>query len=205
MAWVAHGAHPVRRPIGSTLACGEFGAAGGAKSRGDGNGHVHSGFRRNDGLEVAGFWRWRRSCVAAVGFRFRRNCAVTAGGRWSRFREPDELARSLGLGRCGSALRIVAGQASGQHSQTKNRGRERPRVPSERSRQIDSCRVRRRCGYDAFLASPAGAAGALVGAPASGAAGGGVVGAAVVGALHSLVSALPPIICARTSGTGGPP
>jgi len=65
--------------------------------------------------------------------------------------------------------------------------------------------VRRERGYPACLASAAAAAGGAAGAPASGAAGAVVAGAPAGGALHSLVSGLPPIICARTSGTGGPP
>ena len=48
-----HGLGGARRtscapPSGSLIACGEFGAAGGAKS--NGHGHAHSGFRRNDGF-----------------------------------------------------------------------------------------------------------------------------------------------------------
>jgi hypothetical protein len=44
MAWVAHGAHPVRRPVGSLFACGEFGAAGGAKGKSNDNGDSESSF-----------------------------------------------------------------------------------------------------------------------------------------------------------------
>ncbi|MGD6142947.1 hypothetical protein QUV16_23380, partial [Xanthomonas citri pv. citri] len=59
-----HGLGGARRascapPFGSLIACGEFGAAGGAKGNGNGNGNgngkikMDSGFRRNDGLAVA--------------------------------------------------------------------------------------------------------------------------------------------------------
>ncbi|BAV95554.1 hypothetical protein LEN_0067 [Lysobacter enzymogenes] len=48
-----HGLGGARRascapPFGSTVACGEFGAAGGAKSNGNGKIKMDSGFRRND-------------------------------------------------------------------------------------------------------------------------------------------------------------
>ncbi|MET4731066.1 hypothetical protein ABIE09_004890 [Lysobacter enzymogenes] len=50
-----HGLGGARRascapPFGSLFACGEFGAAGGARSNGNGNGKIKmdSGFRRND-------------------------------------------------------------------------------------------------------------------------------------------------------------
>ncbi|MET4731171.1 hypothetical protein ABIE09_004995, partial [Lysobacter enzymogenes] len=41
-------------PFGSTVACGEFGAAGGAKNNGNGTIKMDSGFRRNDEWEFAG-------------------------------------------------------------------------------------------------------------------------------------------------------
>ncbi|WP_211664570.1 hypothetical protein, partial [Lysobacter enzymogenes] len=56
-----HGLGGARRascapPFGSLLACGEFEAAGGAKSNGNSNGKIKmdSGFRRNDEWEFAG-------------------------------------------------------------------------------------------------------------------------------------------------------